>query len=255
MELREDERIDDLQFKDLKIIQNKNAFCFGIDAVLLSDFSKKIKANSTVVDLCTGTGIVAILLEAKTKAKKIYAVEIQKDIAEMAKRSVILNKQEDKIEVVNEDLKNIDKVFGKATVDVVTVNPPYKKVGSGIINELDTKTISRHEVLCTLEDIVEKSVKILKTGGSFFMVHRTERLVDILSVMREKKLEPKRIRFVHPSSGKAPNLVLVEGVKGGKPFLKIDEPIYVYDENGNYTCTVMDIYNMPIGGGENRQST
>lgn len=244
MELKENERIDDLQYKNLKIIQNKNAFCFGIDAVLLSDFSKKIKDDSIVVDLCSGTGIVAILLEAKTNAKKIYSVEIQKDISEMANRSILMNKQEDKIEIINDDLKNIDKIFKKASVDVITVNPPYKKAGSGVINELDTKTISRHEVLCTLEDIIEKSYSILKTGGVFFMVHRAERLVDILSVMREKKLEPKRIRFVHPSIGKAPNLVLVEGVKGGKPFLKVDEPIYVYDENGEYTCTIMDIYNM-----------
>ena len=244
MELKADERIDDLQYKDLKIIQKNNGFCFGIDAVLLSDFSKNIKNNSVVVDLCTGTGIVAILLEAKTNAKKIYAVEIQEEISEMAKRSVCMNNQEDKIEIINEDLKNIDKILKKASVDVVTVNPPYKKVGSGVINELDTKTISRHEVLCTLEDIVEKSFNILKVGGSIFMVHRVERLVDILSIMRQKKLEPKRIRFIHPCAGKAPNLVLVEGIKGGKPFLKVDEPIYVYDDNGNYTCTIMEIYNI-----------
>lgn len=244
MELKENERIDDLQYKNLKIIQNKKAFCFGIDAVLLSDFAKKIKDDSIVLDLCSGTGIVAILMEAKTNAKKIYGIEIQNDIAEMAKRSVLLNNQEEKVEILNEDLKNIDKIFKKESVDAITVNPPYKKAGSGIINELDTKTISRHEIFCTLEDILEKSSKVLKTGGSFFMVHRTERLVDILSIMRLKKVEPKRIRFVHPSFGKAPNLVLVEGIKGGKPFLKVDDPIYVYDDDGNYTCTIMDIYNI-----------
>ena len=157
MELKKDERIDDLQYKNLKIIQNKNAFCFGIDAVLLSDFSKKIKNNSIVVDLCSGTGIIAILLEAKTNAKKLYSVEIQKDIAEMAKRSILLNKQEDKIEVINDDLKNIDKYFKKASVDVVTVNPPYKKMGSGVFNG-ETGTI-------TEVDDIEKGIEVKFDDG------------------------------------------------------------------------------------------
>lgn len=244
MELEENERIDDLQYKNLKIIQNKNAFCFGIDAVLLSDFAKNIKNNSIVIDLCTGTGIIAILLEAKTNAKKIYGVEIQENIAKMASRSVLLNGQEEKIEIINEDLKKLDNFFSKESVDAITVNPPYKKSGSGIINELDTKTIARHEVLCTLEDVIEKSYNVLKTGGQFFMIHRTERLVDIFSIMRKKNIEPKRVRFVHPSRDKAPNLVLIEGVKGGKPFLKVEDPIYVYDENGIYTDTIMEIYNI-----------
>lgn len=246
MELKENERIDDLQYKGLKIIQNAKGFCFGIDAVLLSDFAKNIRKNSTVIDLCTGTGIVAILLEAKTDAKKIYAVEIQNEIADMAKRSIALNNQLEKIEVINDDLKNIDKYFEKESIDAITVNPPYKKTGSGVINELDTKTISRYEVLCTLDDIIKKSQTVLKTGGSIFMVHRVERLVDIFSTMRKRNIEPKRIRFVHPSEGKAPNLVLVQGVKGGKPFLKVEDPIYVYDKDGKYTCTIMDIYNMQM---------
>lgn len=229
MELYENERIDDLQINGLKIIQNTKAFCFGIDAVLLSDFAKDIKDNSTVVDLCSGTGIVAILLQAKTKAKKIYAVEIQKEIAEMAKRSVELNNQQDVIEILNEDLKKLDNVLPKASIDVVTVNPPYKKSGSGIINDMDTKAISRHEVSCTLEDVIQTSAKILKVGGTFYMIHRTERLVDVLYKMRLEKLEPKKIKFIHPTYDKAPNLFLVEGVKGGKSFLKVDSPIYVYE--------------------------
>lgn len=244
MKLKEDERIDDLQYKNLKIIQNEKAFCFGIDAVLLSDFAKNISRNSTVIDLCTGTGIVAILLEAKAEVEKIYAIEVQKDIAEMAERSVLMNRQQDKIQVINDDLMNLDKIFSKASIDAITVNPPYQKRGSGIINEANTKTIARHEILCTLEDIIEKSVNVLKVGGAFYMIHKAERLVDILSCMRQKKLEPKRIRFIHPSYGKAPNLVLVEGVKGGKAFLKIEDPLYVYDEQGNYTCNIMDIYNI-----------
>lgn len=242
MELKENERIDDLQLNGLKIIQNKKFFCFGIDAVLLSHFAKDIKDNAKVVDLCTGNGIVAILLEAKTKAKKIYGIEIQSEVADMAKRSIMMNGQAERIEIINTDLKRLDELFEKESVDAITVNPPYKKSGSGIINEFDTKTISRHEVLCTLEDIIEKSRKVLKTGGAFYMINRVERLVDCLSVMREYKLEPKRIRFIHPSSDKAPNLFMVEGRKGGKPFLKIEDPIYVYDKEGNYTCTIDDIY-------------
>lgn len=244
MELKENERIDDLQFKGLKIIQNEKAFCFGIDAVLLSDFAKGIKKDSTVVDLCSGTGIIAILIEAKTDAKKIFAVEIQNEMAEMTRRSVIMNHQQDKIEVLNEDLNNLHNVLGKASIDAITVNPPYKKSGCGVINDLDSKTISRHEVLCTLEEVIKMSEYLLKPAGSIYMVHQIERLVDVLAVMRKEKLEPKRIRFIHPSVDKAPNLFMVEGVKHGKPFLKVEEPIYVYDEKGNYTKTINEIYNI-----------
>lgn len=244
MKLRDGERIDDLQYKGLKIIQNEKSFCFGIDAVLLSDFAKGIKSDSTVVDLCTGTGIIAILLEAKTNAKKIFAVEIQKEMAEMANRSVIMNNQQDKIEVINEDLNKLDSVLKKASVDAITVNPPYKKCGCGVINDIDAKTISRHEVMCTLEDVIKMSEYLLKPSGSIYMIHQTERLVDVLAVMRKEKLEPKRIKFIHPSAGKAPNLFMVEGVKHGKAFLKVEEPIYVYDEKGNYTKTINDIYNI-----------
>lgn len=244
MELKKNERIDDLQYQGLKIIQNEKGFCFGIDAVLLSDFAKNIKEDSVVIDLCSGTGIIAILLEAKTKAKKIYAVEIQKEMAEMSSRSVILNHQQEKIEVINEDLKKINTIFGKATIDAITVNPPYKKAGSGIINELDTKTISRHEVLCTLEDIIQVASIVLKTSGSIYMVHRTERLVDVISIMRKYKIEPKRIRLIHPSVQKAPNLFLIQGIKNAKPFLKVEEPLYVYDNKGDYTETIHEIYHI-----------
>ena len=228
MELKENERIDDLQYNGLKIIQNKDAFCFGIDAVLLANFAKNIKDNTTVVDLCSGTGVVAILIEAKTKCSKIYAIEIQKEMAEMANRSIFLNNQQNKIEVVNIDLKDLDKKIGKACVDAITVNPPYKKKGSGIINELDTKTIARHEIFCTLEDIIEMADKVLKIGGSFYMIHRMERLVDVLTAMRNKRIEPKRIQFIHPSADKAPNLFLVEGIKHGRAFLKVEKPEYVW---------------------------
>lgn len=242
MELKPEERIDDLQYQGLKIIQNKKAFCFGIDAVLLSDFAKTIKEGSTVIDLCSGTGIIAILLEKKTKAKQFYAVEIQKEMAEMAERSIMMNGQDKKIKVLAQDLKTLDTVFGKCTIDAITVNPPYKKVGSGIINELDSKTMARHEVLCTLEDIVDMSIQLLKVGGSFYMIHQVERLVDVLAIMREKRLEPKRIQFIQPTQEKAPNLFMVEGVKNGGQFLKVEDPIVVYEKEGEYTKTIQTIY-------------
>lgn len=160
----------------------------------------------------------------------------------MASRSVSLNHLEDKIEIWNMDLKNLEERIDKASIDVITVNPPYKKVGSGIKNERDTKAIARHEVCCTLEDVITVSSKLLNTGGAFYMVHRIERLVDVLSEMRKQKLEPKRIRMVHPKSGKAPNLFLVEGIKNARPFLKVEDPIYVYNSSGEYTQTIYQIY-------------
>lgn len=248
MELKNGERIDDLQFKDLKIIQNEKGFCFGIDAVLLSDFAKNMKKAETVVDFCTGTGIIAILLSGKVEEiNKIYAVEVQKDVADMAKRSVALNNLEEKIEIINDDLKEINKYIDNGKVDAITVNPPYKPANSGIINDENNLTISRHEVLCTLEDIISKSAKLLKFNGKFYMVHRPERLVDIMYLMRKYKLEPKRIRFVHPTVNSIANLVLIEGTKGGKPFLKFEKSLYVYNENGNYTDEIFEIYNMKKG--------
>lgn len=245
MELKSNERIDDLQFKNLKIIQNENGFCFGIDAILLSDFAKEMKKAETIVDFCTGTGIIAILLSGKVKkAKKIYAVEIQEDVCEMAQRSVELNKLEEKIEILNMDLKKVHEVINQGTVDAITVNPPYKPINSGVISEKNSKMISRHEVLCTLEEIIIEANKLLKFNGQFFMVHRPERLADIIYYMRKYKIEPKRIRFVHPNVNAVSNLVLIEGVKCGKPFLKFETPLYVYNENGKYTDEILKIYNI-----------
>ena len=244
MELNDNERIDDLQLNGLKIIQNKNGFCFGIDAVLLSDFSKNIKEGSMVVDLCTGNGVIPLLLCGKTKANVIYGIEIQEEVAKLAQRNVEYNKLEDKIKIINKDVNYIKDVIKSGTIDYVTVNPPYKKKGSGIINDSDTKTIARHEISCTLEDIVRESSRILKSGGTCFMIHRTERLVDIIYCMRQYKLEPKRIRFVHPCYGEVPNLVLIESVRSGNSFLKIDSPLYVYNNDGSYTKEIKDIYSI-----------
>ncbi len=241
MVINENERIDDLQYKGLKIIQNKDGFCFGIDAVLLANFAKNMKRKNLVVDLCTGTGIVAILLSGKTDAKKIIGVEIQKESAEMAKRSVELNSIQDRVEIINEDLKKLKPIIEAGSVDTVTVNPPYMKVGSAIVNDENKMSIARHEVCCTLDDVIKESARMLKTNGEFFMVHKPERLVDIFCTMRKYKIEPKRIRFVHPSVDKPANIVLIEGSRDGKEFLKFEKSLYVY-ENGEYTDEIYEIY-------------
>ena len=245
MEPKENERIDDLEYKGLKIIQNKEGFCFGIDAVLLSDFAKDMKKKDNVVDFCTGNGVIALLLTEKVKdINKIYAVEVQKEVAEMAKRSVKLNHLENKIEIINDNLKNITNFIPNCSVDAITVNPPYKAKNTGIINEEDSLMIARHEILCTLEDIIKESSKILKSGGNFYMVHRPERLVDIMFFMRKYKIEPKRIRFVYPNADSIPNMVLIEGVRSGGAFLNFEKPLYVYEKDGKYTDEILEIYNM-----------
>ena len=229
------------RFGGLKIIQNKDGFCFGIDAVLLANFAKNMKRKNLVVDLCTGTGIVAILLSGKTEAKKIIGVEIQKESAEMAKRSVELNSLEGRVEILNEDLKKLKPTIMAGSVDTVTVNPPYMKAGSAIINDENKMSIARHEVCCTLDDVIKEAARMLKTNGEFFMVHKPERLVDIFCTMRKYKIEPKRIRFVHPSVDKPANIVLIEGTRDGKEFLKFENSLYVY-ENGEYTDEIYEIY-------------
>ncbi len=243
MKLKENERIDDLEFKGLKIIQNKNGFCFGIDSVILSDFAKNVKPNSNIMDLGTGTGILPILLSAKTEAKKIWGIEIQEDVANMAKRSVLLNKLEEKIEIINENILNLESKFEKNSIDVIVTNPPYKKKGTGVINEKESKLIARHEITASLEDFIEISSKLLKYKGEIFMVHRPERLVDILYLMRNKKIEPKNIRFVYANKESKPKLILVRGVKNAKEFLKVEKNLYIYNEDGNYSDEILKIYN------------
>ena len=243
MNLKENERIDDLQYKGLKIIQDKTAFCFGIDSVLLVNFAKEIKKQSKILDLGTGTGIIPILLSGKVELKKAIGVEIQKDVASMAKRSVSLNNLDDKIEIINENVINIGKLYPKQYFDVVITNPPYKKMGTGIINESEAKIISRHEITANLEDFIKTARDMLKDKGEFFMVHRPERLVDIISLMRKFKIEPKKLRFVCPNKNKEPNMVLIKGIKNAKEFLKIEKNLYVYNEDGNYTDEILKIYN------------
>lgn len=243
MDLNANERIEDLQLKGLKIIQNTEWFCFGIDAVLLSDFAE-IKKNSTVVDLGTGTGIIPLLLWGKKEPKKIIGVEIQKEVAEMAKRSVLLNNLENSIDIINIDMNHLKQVILSHSIDVVVVNPPYVEFNGGIINPESNKAISRHEISCSLEDVIRAASRLLRHKGSFFMIHRPHRLVDIFCLMREYKIEPKKIRFVHPKSGQQPSMVLIKGVKSGNSELKIKNPLFVYGEDGQYTDEIFEIYGM-----------
>ncbi len=233
------ETIEDLQ-NGYRIIQKSAGFRFGIDAVLLSDFAK-CNANR-MMDLCTGTGIIPILLAAKTQIKRFDAIEIQQDIANMAERSVQLNQLSERIHIKSADLKAAPAIYGKSVFDAVSVNPPYMKAGSGLVNPDDTKLISRHEVKCTLEDVISVSASLLKTHGKLFMVHRPQRLTDIICTMRKYRLEPKLMRFVAPHIGKEPNLVLIQGVKDSAPELKLLPQLYVYDAEGNYTKEIDEIY-------------
>ncbi len=233
------EFISDLQRDGLVIIQKENGFRFGTDAVLLSDFAKDIRA-SKILDLCTGSGIVPILLYAKTKAECILGVEIQRDIADMAKRSVELNNIGHKVSILCEDLKNLS--LSPHSFDTVTVNPPYMKSGNAILNEFDTKTISRHEVMCSLDDVVSSAALMLKDKGHLVMVHRPSRLADVIYSMRKHRIEPKRLRMVHSTAEKEPSLFLIDGALGGGAELKILPPLIMLDESGNESLELKNIY-------------
>ena len=246
MELKENERIDDLEFKNLKIIQDKDGFCFGIDSVLLSDFAKNIRNNSKVMDLGTGTGILCILLSGKTKNTTFVGTEIQQEVAEMAKRSVKLNNLEDRINIINENILNLKSIYNEKSFDAVVTNPPYKKINTGVVNVEDKKLISRHEITASLEDFIHTASYLLKDFGEFYMVHRPDRLVDIFSIMRKEKIEPKIIRFVYPKNNKKANMVLIKGVKLGNPFLEYEDNLIVYNEDGSYTDEILKIYNKKI---------
>ncbi len=243
IKLKENERIDDLELENLKIIQNSNGFCFGMDSVLLSDFAKEIKQGSNVIDLGTGTGILPILLSSKTKNTKITGIEIQKEVAEMANRSIMLNNLQDRIQIICEDIKNLKEVYKPCTFDSVVTNPPYKKSGTGGINIDEKKLISKHELTATLEDFISISQYLLKDKGSLYLVHRPERLADIITNLCKHKLEPKMLKFVQPNFQKEPNLILIKAVKNAKPHLKLCKPLYIYNEYGKYTDELLKIYN------------
>lgn len=237
----EDERIDDLQCKGYQLIQKPKGFCFGIDAVLLSDFVK-VKKGQKVIDFCTGSGVIPILLAAKTQGKQFYGLELQEEYADMAGRSVQLNHLEDKVNIVCGDVKDIKKLFSPASFQVVTVNPPYMTEHHGLKNIYEPKTIARHEVTLNLTDVIAAASYILPENGNFFMIHKPFRIAEIFKIMKEYHLEPKRMRLVHPYVDKEPTMVLVEGLKGGRERITIEPPLIVYKEPKVYNDEIYKIY-------------
>ena len=235
------ERIDELQRNGYRIIQNPERFCFGMDAVLLSGFARA-KKQERCLDLGCGNGIIPILMEAKTEGKHFTGLEIQPESADMAKRSVALNGLQDRIDIGEGDIKDASKIFGASSFHVVTTNPPYMTAQHGLTNVYEAKTIARHEVLCNLEDIIRESARLLMPGGRFYMVHRPFRLAEIISLMVQYRMEPKRMRLVYPYVDREPNMVLIEGLRGGKSRMTVEKPLIVYKEPGKYTDEIYDVY-------------
>lgn len=232
--MNNNERIDDLQINGRRIIQSPDRFCFGMDAVLLSGFAK-VKKGESVLDLGTGTGILPILLDAKTEGGHFTGLEIQPESADMARRSVILNNRQDKIDIVTGDIKNALNILGAASFDVIVTNPPYMNQNHGITNPESPKAIARHELLCSLEDVIRQTGSLLKVNGRMYMVHRPFRLPDIMELMNECGIEPKKMRFVHPYVDREPSMVLIEGVRGGNRRLTVEKPLVIYDGPGEYS--------------------
>lgn len=239
--IKENERIDDLQRNGYRIIQDSDRFCFGMDAVLLSSFATA-KKGDRVLDLGTGTGIIPILMEAKTEAEHLTGLEIQPESADMASRSVALNDLQDKISIVTGDIKEAKNLFPKASFQVITSNPPYMIGQHGLVNPHGEKAIARHEILCTLEDVVENAAALLVPGGHFYMVHRPFRLAEIMTVLTKYRLEPKRMQLVYPYIDKEPNMVLIEAVRGGKSRMQVEKPLIVYEKPGVYTKEIYEVY-------------
>lgn len=240
--VRDYERVDDLQINGLKLIQDPEGFCFGVDAVLLANFLE-IKRRAKVVDLGTGTGVIPLIIAGKSSATRIDGVEIQEEVAQMATRSVKYNGLEDRVHIINADLNDATKVLEPNSYDVVTSNPPYMPNHKGLKNDNDKKTISRHEVKCSLEDVIRVASKLLKQHGHFYMVHRPQRLVDIVCLCRDYGLEPKKLQFIHPNKSKKPNIILIKCIKSAKPELKLVDPLYVYnEEDGQYSDQLKGIY-------------
>ena len=230
-EIRPGERLDDLQIGGLELIQDPEKFCFGVDAVFLSDFVR-VRPGESVLDLGTGNGIIPVLLSAKTEARHITGLEIQADTAEMARRSVAHNHLEDRLDIVTGDIKEAAELFRPAFFDVITTNPPYMLADHGIRNPDDAKAVARHEILCTLDDILRESMRLMQDKSRFYMIHRPFRLTEIMIKMHEYKIEPKRIRFIHPYIDKEPTMVLIEGVRGAKPRVTVEPPLIIFDRHG-----------------------
>ena len=241
VQVKEKERIDDLQIKEYRIIQKTDGFCFGIDAVLLSDYAK-VKKNSRGIDLCSGTGIVPILMDAKYPIAHVEGLEYQEDYAEMAERSVHMNGQSERVYIAHGDVRQVKEKYKRESFDWVTCNPPYMTGAHGLKNPDYGKAIARHEITCSLEDVVQAAKWLLKPGGHFYMVHRPFRLAEIIYTLKQYKLEPKRMRLVHPYVDKEPNMVLIDGAKGGNPRITVDSPLIVYNKDGSYTDEIYQIY-------------
>lgn len=237
----EDERIDDLQCKGYRLIQKPKGFCFGVDAVLLSDFTT-VKKGQKVLDLCTGSGVIPILLAAKTEGSQFTGLELQRDYADMADRSVQLNQLEDKIRILCGDVRNTRDLFSPNSFSVVTANPPYMTEHHGLTNLYEPKTIARHEVALNLEDVIAAACYVLPESGSFFMIHKPFRLAEIFKVMKEYRIEPKRMRLVHPYVDKEPTMVMIEGVKGGRERITVEPPLIIYKEPKVYSDEIFRIY-------------
>lgn len=241
IELKEGERLDELQRNGYCIIQNPQKFCFGMDAVLLSGFAR-VRPGERVLDLGTGTGIIPILLRGKTKGRDFTGLEIQAESADMARRSVAYNHLEEAISIITGDIKEAAALFGAASFDIVTCNPPYMTGNHGLVNPEQPKAIARHELLCTLEDVVRETARVLRPGGRFYMVHRPFRLAEILTLLTAYRLEPKRMRLVYPFVDREPNMVLLECLSGGKSRITVEKPLIVYKEQGVYTDEIYEIY-------------
>ena len=241
VDLLENERIDDLERNGYRIIQSSDGFCFGMDAVLLSGFVPRA-TRGKVVDLGTGTGIIPILLRAKTRSRDLYGLEIQERSFDMASRSVRLNDLEEDVHIVKGDIKNAAQIFGRGCCDAVTSNPPYMKPDGGLKNPNESKAIARHEVLCTFEDVARQSAALLKEGGKFYLVHRPERLAEIMNTLRSCRLEPKRLKMVHSFIDGEAVLFLLEAALGGRSGMKVEKPLIIYKEKGVYTDEIYEIY-------------
>lgn len=239
--LKPGERLDELHRNGYYIIQNPEKFCFGMDAVLLSGFAK-VKKDETALDLGTGTGIIPILLEAKNEGRHYAGLEIQEESADMAARSVAMNHLEEKIDIITGDIKDASKIFGASSFDVITTNPPYMIGQHGLSSANRAKAVARHEILCDLDDVLSESARVLKPNGRFYMVHRPFRMAEIMYKMISYGIEPKRMRLVHPFADKEPNILLIEGLRGGNSRLKVEKPLIIYKEKGVYTDEIYEIY-------------
>lgn len=238
-------RYDDLGINNMKIIQDDEYFCFGMDSILLANFVKSNSSKNVILDFCSGSGVISIILSAKQKYKKIYAIELQKEMFNILKENVNINSLNDKISIINEDIKNFQKIrenIVENNIDIIVCNPPYKEIGTGIINENEVKYIARHEAKCKLDDIFSAANKLLNVKGELYLVHKPERMADLITIARANNLEPKLIKYVYPRVDTKPSIVLIKYVKKGGNELIIDKPLIEYKQDGSYTDDIYKLY-------------